>query len=123
MSAFILIDIQRDFLPAVFLRAPQGDEFDQFAEVVSTHDRQPPKCSRSSSQYEGNEPCTVTVFPDRDEALSFDHDRQNVRGADYSQGRYGELKYRRTNTSRGIKSTPNHTQASRVSVICCYARQ
>lgn len=94
MKAFIVVDVQNDFLPGGNLAVPEGDEvvpfindvMPEFNLVVATQDWHPADHGSFASQHAGKKPGEIIELNGLDQILWPDHCVQHSFGASFASG-------------------------------------
>lgn len=94
MKAFIVVDVQNDFLPGGNLAVPEGDEvvpfingvMPEFGLVVATQDWHPADHGSFASQHPGKRPGEIIELNGLDQILWPDHCVQHSFGASFASG-------------------------------------
>jgi nicotinamidase/pyrazinamidase len=94
MKAFIVIDVQNDFLPGGNLEVPEGDKvvpfinekMPEFQLVVATQDWHPADHGSFASQHPGKSPGEIIELNGLDQILWPDHCVQHSFGASFASG-------------------------------------
>ncbi len=93
MTAFVLVDLQKDFLPGGSLAVEEGDQVipkvnslmnDSFDVIVATQDWHPPEHCSFASNHENRKPGDKIELHGTEQVLWPDHCVQNSKGAEFA---------------------------------------